>query len=681
MSDPIRCDVAVLGGGLAGLALARLLQLEQPQAEVVVLERDVEHRRKVGESTVEIGAHFLHQRLDLGEELARTQLPKNGLRFWFDDGQGGLPFAEASEDGPATYAFFRAYQLERETLEATLLARTRDWATHLRGVRGVKVERGGAGQPHRVRFEHAGASHALEARWVVDATGFRGLLGREDNLEPEPRLVHSSTWGWFKGAKKVDELIEGEAARRMIFSERFLSTNHLLNEGYWTWVIPLASGLLSVGVGWDETACEGMPETPAQLQEFFQKHRQTRDLLQGAEMVDYGAMKKMARRPKRFVSGEERIGWVGTAAGFVDPFFSNGIDMIGLGCEAVTDAIGRDLRGELCLERIAKHNEIVLLYFEHYVLSVAGLYRTFASQELSVLRYRREVHVYWALYTWAYLSGRLFDPEFLADYAPALRACLERDRLFSKQMRAVYRALKARGDLRRGNRGRYSFNQLGWRFVPYVRFEQHVGGPLDLARSLEATREIDTGCTLALLDVLYDGDRSPQSDLMFQALHAVWPELLARSTAQEELDEAFFAQALELMDAPLRRLLGAEGVTLPEGPALRPESWRRPFHGLTDGLAGEAALTVRRLFNKKPELTDFSDLPRAREKVQTQHRWSVEHTPWLKEVPTFRSVYDLLGERWWQDTEQPFAVLARLQEELRLAGKLPPPARSQPAAS
>ena len=55
-------DVAILGGGLAGLTLAIQLRQRNPGLAVTVIERRAHPVReaafKVGESTVEIGAHY-----------------------------------------------------------------------------------------------------------------------------------------------------------------------------------------------------------------------------------------------------------------------------------------------------------------------------------------------------------------------------------------------------------------------------------------------------------------------------------------------------------------------------------------------------------------------------------------------------------------------------------------------
>src|SRR3954462_6457661 len=90
----LRSDVLILGGGLAGLTLAIQLRRELPHASVRVLER----RRhpvppaafKVGESTVEIGAHYFSHVLGLREHLETQQIRKFGFRFFFNEGSDDL---------------------------------------------------------------------------------------------------------------------------------------------------------------------------------------------------------------------------------------------------------------------------------------------------------------------------------------------------------------------------------------------------------------------------------------------------------------------------------------------------------------------------------------------------------------------------------------------------------------
>src|SRR6516164_6310023 len=79
-------DVAILGGGLAGLTLAIQLKRVRPQTSVLVLEKREGPAPlaafKVGESTVAAGAHYFRDVVGLRAHLAEEQVLKCGRRFW-----------------------------------------------------------------------------------------------------------------------------------------------------------------------------------------------------------------------------------------------------------------------------------------------------------------------------------------------------------------------------------------------------------------------------------------------------------------------------------------------------------------------------------------------------------------------------------------------------------------------
>ena len=653
-------DVVVVGGGLAALGLTRLLHLEAPGTRVVTLDKAPAPTRKVGESTVEIAGQFLVSRLGLGDLLKRVAYPKNGIRFWFDDPAHEAGWAEASEDGPATFAWWQTWQVEREPLELELLRLCREAGSlHLCGVKQVEVEEAPApGLPHRVRFlDPQGRPREVQARWLIDASGHGGTHARAAGvLARETRLEHNgSAWAWFEGARSPHELMGPVARKRPCFSRRLLSTNSLMGEGYWIWMIPLPSGLMSVGVVYDKSVVQDAPRTLEELRAFLFRHKLMAELLEGATAHDFQRLDHFALKARRNID-PQRVAWIGTAGGFVDPLYSSGIDFIALQCDFLVDLIKRERAGEaLDPERLRAYNRFLELYHEQTVMNFAGLYKTFVSQELVLPRYRRDVGQYWLLYAWPYFSRQHLDLAFLRAHEQVASEVTRRHQVFTRLILTAYEQLKGRGKLHRMNKGVYTWNQLGYRVTPMIRFERQLGRPLDPARARSLAREMDAVTFLAYLDVMFDGDRAPVRGLLYDTVHGepldrILALAFERGGERELLDEAFWARTWEILDESFQARLAGRGLSLP-GLRLGPDTWRRVSQLIAlHAPDPETARRAHAYLMEPPRQDDLDDLPPVRTEVQPFLEWGRVTGPgWNVGLITGKTVYDLLGGSWWKE--------------------------------
>lgn len=348
-------DVVICGGGLAGLTLGLQLRQEFPDLRVLTLERVArplpDGCHKVGESSVELGSSYFES-LGLRDYLKKHQLFKHGLRFF--PGGGHKPLHERFEIGPMQEPIVPSYQLDRGSFESDLRALNQErGVTLLEGCAVRDVELGANGASHTVYFEMLDEAErkrrSVKTRWIADATGRHALLRKRMKLTRGSR--HAASAGWYRIAGKLDinDLVPKDVQRwhdAPFASERWRSTNHLMGPGYWVWVIPLSSGMTSIGaVIHNELHSFDDVRSLERTQQFIAKHEpQLFEALKAYEVRDFLCLRDYSHQVGRAWS-TERWAMVGEAGAFVDPLYSPGSDFIAYANTFTTELIRTDLEG------------------------------------------------------------------------------------------------------------------------------------------------------------------------------------------------------------------------------------------------------------------------------------------------------------------------------------------------
>lgn len=329
-------DVAVIGGGPAGAALATLLQQEGHSC--VIVEHSEFPRYHIGESLIPHTYGTL-QRIGLLEQLKQTHFPaKHSVRFVSESGKESDPFYFSETiDGERA----QTWQVERSEFDVLCLQNAIRNGVEVRQPASVKEVLFEGDQAVGLRVQLAkNETVEIRSKVVVDASGRVNVIGRQLGLrEDVPGLNKSSIWSYYRGGKRRSGVDAGE------------TTVFMIPERGWFWYIPLPDDIVSVGL---VASPEYLFSDSRKFEPTFERElgrcEPLLDCLANAERTSsIHGIRRLAYQNRKTVGP----GWVmiGDAAAFLDPIYSSGLFLALGSAEMAADSIHQalilnDLSGE-----------------------------------------------------------------------------------------------------------------------------------------------------------------------------------------------------------------------------------------------------------------------------------------------------------------------------------------------
>ena len=391
-------DVAILGSGLAGSALAAVLA--RGGARVMLIDAGSHPRFAVGESTIPYTSmlmRLISERYDVPEIKQLTTFenvqanisPSSGIKRNF----GFLYHREGQRqryDEAHQFPIPRITHIENHFFRQDVDA----WMMHVAVGYGVELK------PRTkiadVDFDGDGATLTDErgstyrARYVVDASGFRSPLATKLGLRDEPTRLRHHSRSLF--THMVDVTPYEQTVPRVSHgapTKWSQGTLHHLFEGGWIWVIPFnnharaTNPLVSVGLSVDPRVHPSFDGTPEEeFRAFIDRFPDIR-----RQFASSRAVRPWVSTPRLQYSSHTTVGerWCLTshAAGFVDALFSRGLsnsfEVINALGWRILDALSED---DFAVERFQPVQELEQGLLDFNDNLVANAFTSFSHYEL-----------------------------------------------------------------------------------------------------------------------------------------------------------------------------------------------------------------------------------------------------------------------------------------------------------
>jgi flavin-dependent dehydrogenase len=324
-------DVLIVGAGPAGSVAAGFLR--QQGRRVLVLERELFPRFSIGESLLPQSMEYIQAAGMLQDVVEAGFQHKNGAAFAWGDKYTAFDFRDKFSEGWGT-----TYQVQRATFDKVLADAAVRMGAEIRFQHEVTAIALDGDKPRVSARDAAGNEYQVEARFVLDASGFGRTL---------PRLLKLETPSDFPVRGAIFTHVADHIPQAGSFDrQKIRVTVHPKRPDVWFWTIPFSNGRCSIGVVAEQAFLAQYTGTEIErLRAILAEEAGLSALLQDAvwdtparQIVGYSANVKSL--------WGKGFALLGNAGEFLDPVFSSGVTIAFKSASLATQCIAREFAGE-----------------------------------------------------------------------------------------------------------------------------------------------------------------------------------------------------------------------------------------------------------------------------------------------------------------------------------------------
>jgi flavin-dependent dehydrogenase len=247
--------------------------------------------------------------------------------------------------------------MDRGRLENHLRECVIEAGVHLKeGVHVTNIDISENGGLHKISYRDSEKqSHQAQGTWMIDAMGRRRFLQSKFDLKKENDTTYNSAWFRVKGELSVNSFVpeSEEKWHGKVEQDRWYSTNHLMGEGYWVWLIPLSPGNTSIGiVAQDNMHRFDQYNSYEKAVKWIQAHEPALgEHLEEYPLLDFKVLRDYSYSSHQVFSYDK---WccIGEAGVFADPYYSLGSNVLAYGNGIAAKMIELDRTGQLTEEYV-----------------------------------------------------------------------------------------------------------------------------------------------------------------------------------------------------------------------------------------------------------------------------------------------------------------------------------------